>query len=169
MLGFFLNALVLFFSFLLQTAIFPAVLPIHVYPNLLIICTAALGFMKGENVGMAVGFFCGLLYDAFFGGVIGFHALLFLYVGFLNGKFYRVFYPEDLKLPLALITVSDLTYSLTCYVFLFLIWGKFDFPYYFLHVILPEMLVTLIATIIFYPLFLKMNEWLLHGKRKREH
>lgn len=140
----------------------------HVMPNLLIIVAAANGFMKGENVGIIVGFFCGLFYDVFFGGVIGFHALLFTYVGFLNGKFSKAFYPEDIKLPLALITVSDLTYSLTCYVFLFLIWGKLDFPYYFMHVILPEMIFTLIATLVFYPLILKQNEWLRRRARRRE-
>ena len=169
MLSFLLNGFVIFISFLLQTAVLPRLLPLHVIPNLLIILTASSGFMKGENVGITVGFFCGLLYDAFFGGVIGFHALLYTYVGFLNGKFSRVFYPEDVKLPLALITISDLTYSLTCYVFLFLIWGKLDFPYYFLHVILPEMIVTLIATLFLYPLFLKLNEWLLRRQRKREY
>lgn len=156
-------------SFLLETAVFPGVLPLHVFPNLLIIITASNGFMKDENAGIVVGFFCGLLYDVFFGEVIGFYALLYTYIGFINGKFSRVFYPEDIKLPLALITVSDLTCSLVSYVFLFLVWGKVEFPYYFLHVILPEMVVTLIATLVFYPIILKLNEWLRRRKKKREY
>lgn len=169
MLSFILTALGILASMLLQTAILPGILPIRVFPNLLIIITAANGFMKEENVGITVGFFCGLLYDVFFGEVIGFHALLYMYVGFLNGKFSRVFYPEDIKLPLALITVSDLTYSLICYVFLFLVWGKVEFPYYFLHVILPETIVTLIATLLVYPIILKINEWLRIRQRRREY
>lgn len=169
MLSFFLTALAILLSFLLQTAVLPFALPLHVFPNLLIIITAANGFMKEENVGILVGFFCGLLYDVFFGEVIGFYALLYTYVGFLNGKFSRVFYPEDIKLPLALITVSDLTCSLVSYVFLFLVWGKLDFPYYFLQVILPETIVTLIATLIIYPVILKTNEWLRIRQRKKEY
>ena len=169
MLSFFLTAISILISFLLQTAVFPAVLPLHVFPNLLIIVTAANGFMKDENVGIIVGFFCGLIYEIFFGEIIGFYALLYMYIGFLNGKFSKVFYPEDVKLPLALITVSDLTCSLMSYVFLFLIWGKVDFPYYFIHVILPELVVTMIATLVFYPLILKMNEALRIRKRKKEY
>ena len=169
MLSFFLTAISILISFLLQTAVFPAVLPLHVFPNLLIIVTAANGFMKDENVGIIVGFFCGLIYEIFFGEIIGFYALLYMYIGFLNGKFSKVFYPEDVKLPLALISVSDLTCSLMSYVFLFLIWGKVDFPYYFIHVILPELVVTMIATLVFYPLILKMNETLRIRKRKKEY
>lgn len=169
MLSFLLTALGILASLLLQTVILPGALPIRVFPNLLIIITAANGFMKGENAGIGVGFTCGFLIDVFFADVIGFHALLFTYVGFLNGKFSRVFYPEDIKLPLALITVSDLTYGMICYVFQFLLWGKTDFPYYFMKVILPETIVTLIATIILYPLILKINEWLRIRQRKREY
>lgn len=169
MLSFLLTFVLIIILFLLQTAVFPGVLPLHVLPNLLIIVTASHGFMKGENTGIVVGFVCGLLYDMFFGEVIGFHALLYLYVGFINGKFSRVFYPEDIKLPLALITVSDLTYGLLCYIFLFLVWGKLDFPYYFVHVILPEMIITLVATLIFYPVILKLHEALRIRQRKREY
>lgn len=168
MLSFLITAVFVFGTFLLQTCILPRVLPFSVLPNLFVILTASNGFMREENAGLSVGFFCGLLYDVFYGEVIGFHALLYMYVGFLNGKFSRAFYPEDIKLPLALITISDLTYSMICYVFLFLVWGRLDFPYYFMHVILPEMVVTLTATLFFYPLILKVNEGLLGRERKRE-
>ena len=168
MLSFLITAFCVFLCFLLQTCVFPNLLPFTAVPNLFIIITASNGFMREENTGLTVGFFCGLLYDVFFGEIIGFHALLFLYVGYLNGKFSRAFYPEDIKLPLALITVSDLTYSLICYVFLFLLWGKLDFPYYFMHVILPEVIATLAVTLVFYPLILHVNEMLRKWERKKE-
>ena len=123
----------------------------------MIVLTAAFGFMRGEKEGLIIGFFCGLLYDIFFGNVIGFHALLLMYIGYLNGKFSGGFYPEDIKLPLALIIVSDLSYGLLCYVFLFLLRGKLEFPYYFMHVILPEAIYTTVVTILQYPLILLIN------------
>jgi len=169
MLSILSTGILILLIYLLQTAVFPAALPLHVFPNLLIMITASKGFMKGENAGMIVGFICGLLYDIFFGGIVGFHALLFVHIGFLNGKFSQVFYPEDIKLPLALITVSDLTNGLLSYVFLFLLWGKLEFPYYFLHVIFPEMVITLVATLAFYPLILKINEAIRAWERKREY
>lgn len=168
MLRVILTALVIFVSFLTQTCIFPQVLPINICPDLFVILTASCGFMREEKAGLTVGFVCGLLYDVFFGDIIGFHALLYMYIGFVNGKFCRVFYPEDIKLPLALITVSNLTYSLVCYILQFLIRGRLDFLFYLLHVILPEMICTLVATLIFYPVILKMNEWLADRERRSE-
>ena len=168
MLRIVLTGLVIFVSFLLQTSVFPSALPIDICPNLFIILTASCGFMAEERVGLIVGFVCGLLYDVFFGEIIGFHALLYMYIGFINGKFARVFYPEDIKLPLALITVSDLTYSLICYITQFLVRGRLEFFFYLRNVILPEMVCTLVATLLFYPMILKWNEWLREIERRSE-
>ena len=168
MLSFLLIALEVFFVFLLETCVLPRLLPFSVLPNLFIIITAANGFMREENTGLTVGFFSGFLLDVFFGEVIGFHALLFMYIGYLNGKFSRTFYPEDLKLPLALITISNLTYSMICYVFLYLLRGRLNFPYYFLHVIMPETVLTLTSALFVYPIILKRNEWLRKRDNKRE-
>ncbi len=167
MLRIVLTGLVIFISFLLQTSVF-SWLPTDVCPNLFIILTASCGFMAEERAGLLVGFTCGLLYDVFFGDIIGFHALLYMYIGFVNGKFARVFYPEDIKLPLALITVSDLTYSLICYITQFLVRGRLDFPFYFLKVIFPEVVCTLVATLVFYPIILRWNEWLRDRERRSE-
>ena len=38
------------------------------------------------------------------GDLIGFYALLYLYVGYLCGKANRLFFPEDILLPLGLKT-----------------------------------------------------------------
>lgn len=105
----------------------------------------------------AGGFFCGLLTDIFFGQVIGFYAIIYMYIGYANGMFHRVFFPEDIKLPLFLITVSDLAYGFAVYVLLYLLRGRFELPFYFLHVILPEMVYTIVLTVLVYPVNLKIN------------
>ena len=89
-----------------------------------------------------------------------------LYIGYINGKFSRIFYPEDIKLPLGLIVVSDLTYGLTCYILLFLLRGRFAFAYYFVHVILPEVVYTIVVTLLLYPVILFLNHK-LEVKEKR--
>ena len=88
--------------------------------------------------------------------------------GFMRGEKegLRIFYPEDIKLPLALIIVSDISYGLICYILMFLLRGRFHFPYYFTSVILPEALYTIVVTIILYPLILKINQK-LEEKEKR--
>lgn len=137
-----------------------------IIPNLLLILTSAYGLIRGEQEGLIIGFFCGLLLDVLFSNFLGFYALLMMYIGYLNGKLNRVYYPEDYKLPIALIVVSDLTYGLVCYVLLFLLRGKFSFFYYLTHVILPEIVYTVAAAIILYPLVLFVEQR-FHSSDKR--
>lgn len=141
----------------MQSTVFQWLAFNDIVPNFLIVLIASFGFMRGEKEGLVIGFVCGLLCDIFFGDMIGFHALVMMYIGYLNGKFSGVFYPEDIKLPLALIIVSDFSYSTLCYLFLFLLRGRLDFPYYFINVILPEAVYTTIITLLLYPLILFIN------------
>jgi rod shape-determining protein MreD len=138
-----------------------------IIPNLMIILTSAFGFMRGEKEGLIIGFFCGLLNDVFFGSFLGFYALVLMYIGYLNGKFSRIFYPEDIKLPIALIITSDLSYGILCYCLMFLLRSKFQFVYYFTHVILPEALYTIVVTIFLYPFILFVNEKLEAREKRR--
>ncbi len=149
--------ILILFSFLLESAVFGHFALGGIVPKLTIILTSAFGFMRGEKEGMVIGFCCGLLNDVFFGDVLGFYALILTYIGFINGKFSRIFYPEDIKLPIALIVVSDLSYGILCYILLFLLRGRFDFIYYFVRVILPEALYTIVVTVFMYPIILKIN------------
>lgn len=144
--------------FVLQCSVFDSLSFAGIIPNLMIILTASFGFMRGEKEGLIIGFFCGLLSDVFFGSFLGFYALILMYIGYLNGKFSRIFYPEDIKLPMALIVVSDLSYGIVCYVLMFLLRGRVHFWYYFTRVILPEALYTIVVTLFLYPVILKVNE-----------
>lgn len=158
--------ILILFCFLLQSTVFQSISFNGISPNLLIVLTAACGFMRGEKEGLVIGFFCGLICDIFYGDVIGFYALINMYIGYLNGKFSGVFYPEDIKLPMGLIIVSDLSYGLICYIFLFLLRGKLNFPYYFLHVILPEMVYTTVITLFLYPLILWIDTRLEKAEKR---
>ena len=152
--------------FILQCSVFTNLSYAGIIPNLMIILTSSFGFMRGEKEGLIIGFFCGLLSDIFFGEFLGFYALVLMYIGYINGKFFRIFYPEDIKLPIALIVISDFSYGILCYVLLFLLRGRFNFPYYFTSVILPEALYKIVVTMFLYPVILKVNEK-LEAKEKR--
>lgn len=154
-------------GFILQCTVFDKLAFAGIIPNLMIILTSSFGFMRGEKEGLVIGFFCGLLSDIFFGNFLGFYALVLMYIGFLNGKFSRIFYPEDIKLPIALIITSDLSYGILMFVLMFMLRGKFRFGYYFMHVILPEALYTIVVTMFFYPIILKVNEKLEASEKRR--
>lgn len=163
---FIMSVLLIIICFLLQTTVFKGLNFGGIVPNLLIILTASFGFMRGERTGLLYGFFCGLLIDIFFANVLGLNAMIYMYIGYTNGKFNRIFYPEEIKLPLALILVSDFAYGLLYYVTLFLMRGRFDLGYYFMHVILPEVVYTILITLLLYPLILWLNKKLEESEQR---
>ncbi len=159
---------IMFFCFLLQCTLFKRLSFGGISPNLLLITTTSIGFMRGEKQGLLAGFVSGLFVDIFFGDVIGLYAMIYMYIGFLNGKFSMIFYPEDLKLPLALITLSDLSYGMVCYIVLFLLRGRLNFPYFFFHIILPETVYTIVMGILLYPILLTLYKRLNMDKDRSE-
>ena len=96
--------------------------------------------------------------DIFGGGVLGFYALLYMYIGYFNGLFRKSFYPEDIRLPMALIAGSDLVSNFLIYFFMFLFRNRYSFDYYFLHIIVPELVYTMLITIFLYFIILKINQ-----------
>ena len=158
--------LLILVCFLLQSSVFTQLDLGGITPNLLIVLTASFGFMRGEKEGMFIGFICGLLMDIFYAEYMGLYSLVYLNIGFFNGKFKKIFYPDDIKLPISLIIVSDLVYGLACYIS-FLLRGKFHFGYYFVHIVLPEVVYTIIITIALYPLILIINKKLDNYEKGR--
>lgn len=160
---------VILLSFVLQTTVFQSLSFGGISPNLLIIVTASYGFMFGRRYGMVTGFLCGLLMDIFYGNVLGFYALIYLYIGAGNGVFHRVFYQDDIKLPLALITASDFVYSFVCYILLFLLRGRFHFSFYLKEIILPEIVYTIFITVFLYPCILLLNKTVEDTEKRGDH
>ena len=111
--------------FLLQTTAFQTLSFANIKPNLMIIVVASFGLMRGRKEGMYVGFICGLLVDIFCGFYLGVYALLYMYIGFANGLFQKRFYPDDIKLPMALIGASDIVCNIFIYIILRSLGKKF--------------------------------------------
>ncbi len=153
-------AILLIVCFILQTTVFKALAVAKISPNLMVILTAAFGFMRGRKEGMFVGFFAGLLIDLFYGNFIGLYALIYMYIGYLNGFFNKIFYPEDVKLPMLLISLSDVVCNFVVYFLFFALRGNFELPYYFIHIIVPELIYTILVTIVMYFIILKINKHL---------
>ncbi|MBQ8185129.1 MAG: rod shape-determining protein MreD [Lachnospiraceae bacterium] len=153
-------ALLIIICFILQNTVFQALSLASVSPNLLLVVTASLGLMRGEKEGLVTGFFCGLLLDIFYGSILGFYALVYLTIGYANGIFHRLFLDEDIKLPMVWIALSDLIYGLLIYFFQFVFRGKFEFGYYFIHIIVPELIYTVVVTLVLYWLIRRLNGWL---------
>ena len=151
-------AIIIIVCYLLQSTLFQELSFAGISPNLLIVVTSAFGFMRGQKAGTWIGLCCGLCMDIFSGSTLGFYALLYMYVGFLNGYFRKLFYPEDIKLPMLLIGGSDFIYNVAVYFFRFLFRNKYQFGYYLMNIILPEFVYTMLVTIVLYMILLKINQ-----------
>lgn len=145
--------------FLFQITIGRSIAIASVAPNLLLILSSEFGFVRGQKTGIWVGFFCGLMLDIYYGDAIGFYVLLYMIIGYLNGFFHQLYYDEDITLPIALLTGSNLLYGFFVYVIRFLLRNRLSLSYYFSHVIMAETVYTLLIAVIVYRPILKMNRF----------
>lgn len=155
--------------FLLQTTVLNLIPFLTAVPNLLLIVTMTFAILKGRREGMAVGLISGLLLDVAGGGIIGFYALIYLYIGYLNGLLKR-FLTEDLILiPLGLCVMDELMFGIYVFVFHFLVRGKLDFVSYVSSSMMPELVLTLIFTIFVYGILMYIShEMATRRRRKRD-
>lgn len=159
MIRLFFDIILIVVCFAMQQTFFQALSLGGIVPNILLIITAIFGFVSGRREGMWIGFFSGLLIDIFFGGIIGINALIYMFVGYGNGYYKGGFFPEDIKIPMLLIMVSDVVYSVLYYVMNFLLRGKNNVYLYTKIIIIPELFYTLfIALIIYRPLLFLINK-----------
>lgn len=151
-------ALLIIGTFLLQSTLRALVPAEYTTPDLLIILTCSMGLMRGKESGMLTGFFCGLLYDMFFGTLFGFTALCYLYIGFANGHLYKVFFDEDIRVPMATVGLSELVYCLAVYVMEAIVDTRSRFGIYVKNTIVPAVIATVLFTIFMYTAYRLINK-----------
>lgn len=154
-------AILIVACYILQTTVFRTLELGQAAPNLLLILTISFGFMQGKKQGIWVGFFSGLLIDIFHGNALGLYALLYMYIGFASGFFCKIYFDEDLKVPLVMIAGGDFIYNLIIYLVMFMMNGKTDFYAYLKTVFLPEIVYTVLVSIVLYRLFYLLNQYLV--------
>lgn len=151
-------AIIILFCFFMESLLFGPLSIASIKPNLLLIITASFGFMRGKKDGLFIGFFSGLLIDIFFGNYLGFYAFTYMTLGYCNGFFRRIFFDEDIKLPLVLISGSNLIYGSFIYICFFMLRGQFNFGYHLTNIIIPETLYTILCALIIYRIALWINQ-----------
>ena len=161
---FFIDLALILVFFVLQTTVFPMLKISSIIPNILIILVSCSGFMQGDREGMFVGFACGFLLDICSFDIFGFYTILYMLIGYLNGLLHNFFYLKDLKIPAIMIISSDLVCCLFTYFFLFLLRSRFEFGFYFLNIILPEVVYTLLISVIIYPLLWVIEAYVFKKK-----
>lgn len=160
--------LLIVICFVLQSALFPFIEVAGISPNLLLILTVSFGLMRGRKEGMLVGFFCGFLYDLYFGFAIGPFMLVYMLIGYCNGFFHRLYLVEDVLLPIIIITLDDFVFNFITYIVFFVLRNRLSFGLYMTDIILPEMIYTAILTMIVFKLFVFVNRRLKRAEKGSE-
>ena len=154
----FVILLLIIISFLLQSVIFSYHNVRGIAPNLLLIVTMSFGIMRGRREGLLTGFVSGFLYDIFFGTLLGPYTFLFMIIGYLNGAFHKQYLMEDVMMPVFIITVDEFVFCFVEYILTFLLRNRTNLFFYVRKVFFPQILYTVIITIIIYRLYVWINK-----------
>lgn len=163
-----INLILILLAFSVQTCVFPLMPFLAVYPNLMIILIFSFGFIRGSASGMCYGLVAGLLMDLSSGGPLGFHTLIYIWMGYMNGIGTKYYYEDYITLPLCLSVLNELAYNFYLYVFGFLVRGRLSFGYYLVNLILPETIFTVVTTLAVYRLFLFISRKLEEMEKRRD-
>ena len=158
--------LLLLICFIVQGTFLKVIAIGSISPNLILIFVVSVGFMRGKKTGIWTGFVCGLGCDLLGDGILGYYALIYLLIGFGAGCCCKLFYDDELRVPVLIVAVCDLVYGGMVYVLGFLLHGRIQFFYYFSRMMIPEMIYTVLLTAILYKVFLKINKKLTELEMK---
>ncbi len=133
-------------------------------PNFLIILIVSMGAMRGKKSGMWIGFVSGLITDLLYGDIFCFTALIYMYIGYFNGFLFKVFFDGDIRIPIITSGVSDLLYGLLVFAVNFALRDSGNFRTYFMNIILPETVGTMLCSIPFYGIYYWLNKRIVAGE-----
>ena len=94
------------------------------------------------------------------------HAFILMAIGFAVGYCQKYYFADEFIIPTILITVSGFMYGIYYYFVEFLLRGRLHFGFYFLHVILPEVIYTVVLSLILYRFIRSLEKWLTPKNRR---
>jgi len=160
------SILLIFACFLVQSALWNLFTFTTVRPNLMLVLVVSFGLMHGSRSGMLMGFISGLLADMQYGSLFGINALLYMYIGYFIGKAYQVFFDEDIRVAIGAVAVCDAAYNIIYYVIKLMFGARYSFGAFMIRIMIPELIFTLILTVILYRLFYLINKKLLETEQE---
>jgi rod shape-determining protein MreD len=144
---------------LLQTTLLHYVAIYGVVPNILVVFTIVTALLRGDSEGAILGFFAGLSLDLMFGNVIGFYALLGLYLGIAVGASNKKIFRENILVVVFFTFVYSVAYESVVYIVNNIMSGDMKFLYALTRTILPESAYNCAVAVLLFPLVIKAGRW----------
>lgn len=152
--------------YLLQVTVGRSIAIGGIMPNLLIISPVIFGFLNGRNEGMYTGITAGIFYDLFNYKLFGFSALIFLFIGYFAGYLHDDYEENKILIPIIIVAGGDFIFEFLSYIGNFLLHNKLNIAYFVSRYIIPEMVYTVVVTVVLYKILGWFNT-LLDTRDKR--
>lgn len=152
--------------YILQTSVLTGLSINNVVPDLLMIVVVAIAYIKGSNAGIIYGFFAGILMDLTYGNLLGYFALIYMFCGFFCGVAQRFYRKDDNITPLILCASSIFLSQSVLYVTEFMLRGRLEYGFYFVNIILPKMIYTVLAATLLYKLIQLSILWSIRYEKR---
>lgn len=163
-----ITTIVVLVNFILQTTLCNYLTIQGVFPNTALIIVVSYALLRGSKEGCIIAICSGILFDIFFGTATGYYALLFLLFGFFTGKSQKNFYRENYLLPILFCSVAAGIFEFIHFITEFLLRKDADILFFFVRVLLPNIVYTTVVTVPIYRILFGLNEW-LELKEKYKH
>ena len=153
----FVISIMLLLANILQSTVFDMIRIRGISPNLDVMIIVSFALLRGSKEGTIIGFASGMLMDIIFSPSRGYLAIVGATIGYFCGKFNKDFYKENLVLPFVLTLLSTTIHGFAVSL-PFLFRGKINYIYFIKNIIFPEIIYTIILSIIVYQLVYIVNE-----------
>lgn len=150
---------------LMQVTLFNYIRIFNIKPNLFIVFIIIAAFFRGSYEGAIIGFFAGITQDMVSGKVLGFYAILGMYLGLAVGSINKRLYRENIILNILNTFVFSFLYEFVLFVLLKwcpLLIGRgsligINFFHALRRIILPEAVYNSLISIVVFIIFIKIN------------
>lgn len=154
---------------LLQSTILDYIKIYYIKPNLIIVFIVSVALLRGNIEGSIIGFFMGFCWDILSGKVLGFYALLGLYLGLIIGSVNKRLYRENFLVVIFFTFISSVAFEMAAYFLSTFFKEKVNLYYSFRNIVLPEALYNSVLSIFIYILVIKLSDSFNSTKVQRKY
>jgi rod shape-determining protein MreD len=132
-----------------------------------VILVVGYGLTFGKKAGMISGLMAGMIMDVMFANVIGYYTIPYMYIGFLNGILNAYFNYDNFIIPSVCCAVSEFVVNLYIFIFSFALRNRLNFGFYLEHIIVPEIVYTVVISLILFRLQAYLNQKIMLWEKRR--
>lgn len=154
----FLNILILCLSLILQSTVFQFLGIMGVVPNILLTGVVSIALCAdNEFEALFYGLGAGIVYDIVWGRIFGIHALLMMYIALGVFRAAGYVYRKNITVGVLFGFLASLIYDLAFFAVSFALFGKGNFFYVVLRIIIPAAAYTAFIQIFMYMIIRKVR------------